>query len=961
MRRFAPAAVLALVLAAACSETPVELPTATTLKLNVDSLRLTAGDQGFSISATVADQQERPLLPQPVVTYTSSNPVVALVSPGGFITPLTVGTATIVAQFGAVADSLPVVIEAPVLDITPATAQVVQGTSVRLTATMRGRSGRDLLVTGSLQVPLQWSAEQPAQVSLSGQGSRVLDVNFSAAGTFRVFFAAAGLVDTATVQVVNSGADLLTAVNIVQDSLPGLYSLMASSDPATLFTWTGTTAVGINRCNSIMNSGLVTVIPRNQGVATVSFISGALCQYRINPSAAGTTWVVLQVGTLRDSVFVQVVPSLASVNIIPDSIVVDQTWAVDNQQPLVEYVALDPRGNNVCTSSTIQGLLGTATRNATLSQAPTNLGTGGPAPCRLRIRNGTSAAQTGRAVVTLGQTNGATDSLFVRVTANAPQFSADVPAGQSLVTLGLVTAGDTVRAGVPRTVAVRVRDRAGAPVAGAVITWVLTTGGIAEANLGTVVPARAITDTAGLATAVWTPPTRLTPDSPNAHTQSITLTANGLAANNTAVATPAGVVSSAAVAVRPGAPARLVVFRANPGNGNDTLARITVDSNFVGQSDNSIRIRGFDANNNRVPLGTARTLLTLSRPERMGALLATATVDSSLTLTSQAFANDSGAATIAVGAATATLQLRALPTPQAVFLSAGSYRLGSLFNDLVTTSTLVSAAGAFSHGPGMTASPDTVALFERATGDGTNFRAYIRPVNGGVPAAPAAAEAISWAQSSTYWNTILGAVPAAPAFAPATADYGTAYFISDSVTVGTGVVYQRTRADSRSACVGNLNPYFAPNGLAVNGAGTRLAVTTQGRSDGGTGTDSTTFSQVQLYSLPGCTLVSTVTSNTSVNIVYRAPVFVGTTLVVERRDLGNNTTALGDIDQTTGAFTSRISASGNNQFQLSVAPSGVLAWRVTGSNGLFTAIDPAASLAPGASVANVSPFTIGRR
>jgi hypothetical protein len=174
-------------------------------------------------------------------------------------------------------------------------------------------------------------------------------------------------------------------------------------------------------------------------------------------------------------------------------------------------------------------------------------------------------------------------------------------------------------------------------------------------------------------------------------------------------------------------------------------------------------------------------------------------------------------------------------------------------------------------------------------------------------------------------------------------------------------VYQRTRADSRSACVGNLNPYFAPNGLAVNGAGTRLAVTTQGRADPGTGTDSTTFSQVQVYSLPGCTLIGTLTSNTNAGIIYRAPVFVGTTLVVERRDVAGVVTVLGDVDQTTGAFTGRVIASGNNSFQLSVSPSGVLAWRTGATNGLFTALDPAALLAPGTATSNATPFTIGRR
>jgi hypothetical protein len=931
---------------AGCAETPVELPSATTVDAGAATLALTAGDQTISLSPVVLDQRSRPLLPQPPLTYSSSNPVVALVSPGGGVTPLAVGTANVIVAFGGVADTVAVTVASPTFDITPSTAQSVwyNGQSVTLVATARTPSGRDLLLLNDSDV--RWSLDRNVDASLSSTSGREVFITPSTVGTIRVFADYRGQRDTAVITSVASEANLLTALNIVQDSLPAIFSLMDQNDPALRFRVSATSAGGAERCQSLLNdSNLYRVIPRVTSVAYWNFTISSTCEVALFPSEVGTTWIVFEAGGLRDSVFLRSVPNVSAVQIVEDSVVIDQDNPSANQ-PVLTWRALDPRGQNQCSNSSVTGSMNAASRNGQVANNPSLL-----AACRLRIEPGSTGPDgIGTTFVTLqfSDLTGVSDSVRVRGTANALQFSNEgITAATSLNTLGLVAAGDTLRAGVARQVAMRVITRTGQPVAGARVTFsaTATTPAPATSAAGTFSSATVLTDSAGVARTTFTPPAQLFPQISSAPglTLPVTIAVSGTGPTGQSVASTAAAVSSASVRVYPGAPARLLVYRSNAGNAEDTTQVVSVDSLFVGQTSAQLRLRAYDANGNRIASTVVSSpLVTTTRPEGATVTLPTTTPDLAWGI-GLSIPRDSTTATFTLGAATRTLAVRARPTTSIVARSGASTTniiLRSPYNDVGTPITTVytTPGGQDVFLPAFTGVRDTIAFTAAYDEGGANVRGrtYLRPASGaaaGTPVTPATA--ITLGISSAYSllsNSIAPITVGYPhaSFAPATSDRGTVYFISDSVTTGVGAVYARTAGGTQSACIANLNPYVVPNGIAVNADGTQLVMTTHGRVDAGTGTDSTTRSQVLLYSLPGCTQIGTgpLTSNTSGDIIYRAPAWVGSMLVVERitaTSAGNATRNFGTMNPTTGGFT-------------------VFSWAITGGAGVanfLPTLDPA--------------------
>jgi hypothetical protein len=282
---------------------------------------------------------------------------------------------------------------------------------------------------------------------------------------------------------------------------------------------------------------------------------------------------------------------------------------------------------------------------------------------------------------------------------------------------------------------------------------------------------------------------------------------------------------------------------------------------------------------------------------------------------------DSTTATFTAGAATRSLSVRARPTTSIVARSGGvttNIILRSPYADVTTPVTTVytTPGGQQVFFPAFTASRDTIAftsVFDEGGGN-VRGRTYLRPASGsdaGTPVTAATAATLGISPAYSLLTSSIAPISVGyphASFAPASADRGTVYFVSDSATAGVGVVYARTAGGTLSTCVANTNPYVVPNGLAVNGDGSRLVVTTHGRVDPGTGTDSTTQSQVLLYALPGCTLIGTgpLTTNTNANIIYRAPAWIGTTLIVERItaiSAGNSVSNFGAMDAVSGAFT----------------------------------------------------------
>jgi len=94
------AAALLLSAAAACDETPVNLPEATSVSVAATEMKMTVGDAA-PMAAQVLDQQGR-AMSGGSVAYSSDNPSVASVDPGGMVRAISPGTANVTAAYGSV-------------------------------------------------------------------------------------------------------------------------------------------------------------------------------------------------------------------------------------------------------------------------------------------------------------------------------------------------------------------------------------------------------------------------------------------------------------------------------------------------------------------------------------------------------------------------------------------------------------------------------------------------------------------------------------------------------------------------------------------------------------------------------------------------------------------------------------------------------------------------------------------
>jgi hypothetical protein len=94
------AAALLLPAAAACDETPVNLPEATSVSVAATEMKMTVGDAA-PLAAQVLDQQGR-AMSGGSVAYSSDNPTVASVDPGGVVRAVSPGSANVTAAYGSV-------------------------------------------------------------------------------------------------------------------------------------------------------------------------------------------------------------------------------------------------------------------------------------------------------------------------------------------------------------------------------------------------------------------------------------------------------------------------------------------------------------------------------------------------------------------------------------------------------------------------------------------------------------------------------------------------------------------------------------------------------------------------------------------------------------------------------------------------------------------------------------------
>jgi len=149
--------------------------------------------QTLQLTATPRDSAGQ-VVPNRPIAWSSANPGIATVSPGGVVTGQAEGAARIIATVQGVADTAAVTVWTPAasLDVTPSADTIVVGTTRQMAATVRDAQGNPLLGR-----PITWSTPLPGIVGVSLTG--LVTANAQGIATVRASFE--GVFDTATIAV----------------------------------------------------------------------------------------------------------------------------------------------------------------------------------------------------------------------------------------------------------------------------------------------------------------------------------------------------------------------------------------------------------------------------------------------------------------------------------------------------------------------------------------------------------------------------------------------------------------------------------------------------------------------------------------------------------------------------------------------------------------------------------------
>ncbi len=210
--------------------------------------KLTALDATVQLSAEVRDQNGQ-VMSGATVTWASSASAVATVSASGLVTAVANGSATITATAGSVSGSATVTVAQAVsaVAVTPDTATVLKGDTLRLAATATDANGQ--VVTGA---ELAWASGDTAVAVVDASGL----VTGVAAGQVQVTATAAGLTGRAELAVVTP---LPTTVAVTPDTV----MLTAVGQTAQL------TAEVRDQAGRVMDGTMVTWSSGDRLVATV--------------------------------------------------------------------------------------------------------------------------------------------------------------------------------------------------------------------------------------------------------------------------------------------------------------------------------------------------------------------------------------------------------------------------------------------------------------------------------------------------------------------------------------------------------------------------------------------------------------------------------------------------------------------------------------------------------------------
>jgi uncharacterized protein YjdB len=357
----------------------VRAPELAALEIRPANLALEVGDTSrLSAVGRTPGGAEVPGLP---IAWSSESAAVANVDAAGLVGAVAVGETRIRAQFGTVSASIPVVVRAvPAATITvePRTASVQTNDTTRLRATARGANGQILVKT------FTWSSHNAGVASVDPGG---LVRGGNAAGTVFIVATVDGVRDSAQIQVTarpvarvlvqpsgdtiatgqqtqltarleaDNGAVLERPVTwstanaaVATVSSTGLVTGVAIGEAAITATSEGQTGSATIRVEApavasvvvspasldlvVADTSRLTLVGRDAGGAVVPGLTVAWRSLAagvatvdagglVRGVAAGTTFVVGQVGTLEDSASVVVTaaaPTVGSVSVAPDPV-----------------------------------------------------------------------------------------------------------------------------------------------------------------------------------------------------------------------------------------------------------------------------------------------------------------------------------------------------------------------------------------------------------------------------------------------------------------------------------------------------------------------------------------------------------------------------------------------------------------------------------------------------------------
>lgn len=282
-------ATLSLLALTSCGEDgptnpPAQLPS--TINLSSYDFAFTAIGQTLRITATVLDQESR-LIPGASVTWSSSNPNIARVDPGGTVTAASNGSAQITASFGQARATATVRVrqESARIVIIPESATLTAvGETVQMEAVVYD-SG-DTIIPGA---PVVWTSSLPDVATVGANGL----VTAVSTGTTQIT-AASGTVKTlAPVSVVfppeafsvtlNISSATLTEVGQSLQLAAMVFDLDGEAIPGAPVTWSSSNPA----VASVDDTGLVTAV--FNGTTQITASSGdARDSARISVDISGT-------------------------------------------------------------------------------------------------------------------------------------------------------------------------------------------------------------------------------------------------------------------------------------------------------------------------------------------------------------------------------------------------------------------------------------------------------------------------------------------------------------------------------------------------------------------------------------------------------------------------------------------------------------------------------------------------